>query len=180
MFPKSAAMKLFFFLIVSFSALQIAAQTDTSKRISKIIFDGITYDLNDTTCLRILDGIMLSGNYVVRSYGEFKYIQKGDSKLEQWISTAKPVMIINSKRPPIEFYVDSVLYNSMRLDTLPYYVNLPMVINGALVIGDDKTMLDKIKASDIEKIEYKRSAKISSGLFLDAPFGVIEVTLKKK
>ncbi|UKJ07497.1 hypothetical protein [Solitalea lacus] len=141
----------------------------------------INFKVNDTSYLRIFNGIIIKNNYSIKNFERIKCITDKEEIVRLGIYTDKPVMIIESDKSNMESKIDSILYS--RPDFIASYkynldIRLPISINGQLLTNKEKeATLAKLEMSQIKNIEYidnKRAMK-KHGV---TPFGVINLALK--
>ncbi|KQC02622.1 hypothetical protein AQF98_03335 [Pedobacter sp. Hv1] len=143
---------------------------------------GSRINVNDTTCVRILNGIVVNNNYRIKGFEGVKIKTKEDSK-QLGFSGNKHLMIVTLEVPEIAHQVDSVLYS--RSDFIKNYqypldIRLPISIGNKLILNDEKErLLAKLTLSDIVKIEYldHQNPKVNRSI---TPFGVINLSVKQK
>lgn len=141
---------------------------------------GSRINVNDTTYVRILNGIVVNNNYRIKGFEGVKIKTKQDSKQFSFAGN-KHVMIVTLEVPEIEHKVDSVLYS--RSDFIKNYqypldIRLPISIDNKLISNDEKErLLSKLTLSDIVKIEYldRLNPKVDRSI---TPFGVINLSVK--
>jgi hypothetical protein len=138
-------------------------------------------NLNDTSYYRILNGTIISNNYIIEDLGSIQCISDRQKKADLGIKTTLPLMFVNVKSFKIEYEIDSVLYNRPTFISsfkFPSTINLPISINGKLLTYQErKNVLAKLKFENIKEINYVDSSVAMTKYSL-TPFGVIDVILK--
>jgi hypothetical protein len=140
-----------------------------------------TINYNDTSYLRILNGVIIENNYRIHDLGSIQCISD-KKKIDQWgIKTSSPIMLVNFKSFKIEYQIDSVLYSQPGFISsfkFPSTIQLPITINGKLLsYEDNKSVLSKLKFTEIKDIKYVAS-DIAMTKYGVTPFGVIDLVLK--
>ena len=139
-----------------------------------------TFHVNDTTYLRVLNGVVINNHYLIKNFERVSIRSKEDvTRLA--ITGNKPIMIITLEVPEIEHQIDSILYSRsgfIKDYKYPLDIQLPISIGNSLISNEEKErLLSKLTLKDIVKIEYldRLDPKVNHKL---TPFGVINLKLK--
>lgn len=166
-----------FTIIYIFICLNVTAQHQYFTPLKKTR----NINLNDTTYMRILNGIVINNDYLIKDFDRVTYIRVKEDIVHLELTTDKPVMIIEIETSDIENKIDSILYS--RPDFIKDYkypldIQLPISINGKLLSNDEKKYsLSKITLSQVKRVEYwdNKSAEVNRSI---TPFGVINLKTK--
>lgn len=169
-------------LLFNFTNKCISQTKLNSKPVIAIESKVSTFDinLNSKDYFRIIDGILLESDEKVPSNIEINDIKRinDTKKLRELnlVNFSKPYLIMNSNPDEIRNYI----YQKSNI-TLKYRgINIPIVLNGNLVLPERYPSLSKLDSNKIIEIRY---TEIAPSTFLHKrdklPFGVIIVSSKK-
>lgn len=160
-----------FTFVLLFAALSVSAQNQSSQAKLKS-------GPNDTTYMRIVNGIVSDNEQHVGSFKSISYIRDKQDLAKLNIPGKKPVMILELESSDMEDKIDSILYSRPDfINTYKYPLNiqLPISINGKLLANDQKaSTLKALTFGEINEIEYVDSEHTSVDRSL-TPFGVINL-----
>lgn len=160
-----------FTFVLLFAALSVSAQNQSSQAKLKS-------GPNDTTYMRIVNGIVSDNEQHVGSFKSISYIRDKQDLAKLNIAGKKPVMILELESSDMEDKIDSILYSRPDfINTYKYPLNiqLPISINGKLLANDQKaSTLNALTFGEINEIEYVDSEHSSVDRSL-TPFGVINL-----
>lgn len=160
-----------FTFVLLFAALSVSAQNQSSQAKLKS-------GPNDTTYMRIVNGIVSDNEQHVGSFKSISYIRDKQDLAKLNIPGKKPVMILELESSDMEDKIDSILYSRPDfINTYKYPLNiqLPISINGKLLANDQKAYtLKALTFGEINEIEYVDSEHSSVDRSL-TPFGVINL-----
>jgi len=160
-----------FTFVLLFAALSVSAQNQSSQAKLKS-------GPNDTTYMRIVNGIVSDNEQHVGSFKSISYIRDKQDLAKLNIPGKKPVMILELESSDMEDKIDSILYSRPDfINTYKYPLNiqLPISINGKLLANDQKaSTLKALTFGEINEIEYVDSEHSSVDRSL-TPFGVINL-----
>ena len=140
-------------------------------------------DYNDTNYTRIVDGVILPVDYHFTKpikAGEIQLISDTAEIHNLGIESIKPIMIIRTENLMIEDVIDSLLIRDSAYSNacykLPSSIKLPLVINGRLLLSDDKeNELSDLRINEIILIQYV-TPSVAIDKYHTTLFGVIEIT----
>lgn len=162
-----------FTFVLLFAALSVSAQNQSSQAKLKS-------GPNDTTYMRIVNGIVSDNEQHVGSFKSISYIRDKQDLAKLNVSGKKPVMILELESSDMEDKIDSILYS--RPDFVNTYkyslsIQLPISINGKLLPNEQRaSTLNALDLGEIKEIEYLDSEHTSVDRSL-TPFGVINLRI---
>lgn len=137
-------------------------------------------NLNDTTFLRIVNGIVVSNQEVIKKFDRVS-IKSKDFRADylDYIDK-KGIMIIGVEIPELQHEIEMILYS--RFDFIKKYkfpldIRLPISINNKIIYNNVKwKVLENIKIEEIKKIEYlsDEDSKVDRN---KTPFGIINLEI---
>src|SRR5690606_11132076 len=140
-----------FTFVLLFAALSESAQNQSSQAKLKS-------GPNDTTYIRIVNGIVSDNEQYVGSFKSISYIRDKQALAKLNVSGKEPVMILELESSDMEDKIDSIL------DCRPDFVNtykyswsiqLPISINGKLLPNEHSAFtLNALDLGEIKVIEY--------------------------
>lgn len=160
-----------FTVALIFTALSVSAQyPSTSTKIKS--------GPNDTTYMRIVNGIVSSNEQHVGEFKSISYIRDEHDLAKLDVSGKKPIMLLELESSDMEDKIDSILYSRpdfIRSYKHPLNIQLPISINGTLVPNEQKAKtLSELTLDAIQEIEYLGSEHASVDRRV-TPFGVINL-----
>jgi hypothetical protein len=135
-----------------------------------------TLNVNDTSYLRIYNGIIVSNDYKIQDFERVNKISREDAD-QLGIHTSKPIMLVEYEENALESQIDSILYN--RPDFISNYkfplsIQLPIAINNKLLSHEEKRLaFQNLTIKDVKQVEYIDNKQWN----LTAPFGAINIRL---
>lgn len=134
---------------------------------------------NDISYLRVLDGIVLSNDYVVKQFERLR-IQSKDSPANFEGRGDKQIMIIGLEVSELEHRIHQNLYSQQEFISkykFPLDIRLPLAVNNKLLSGEEKSKaLAKMTFEQIQKIEYlaPKNQKVIAGA---TPYGIVNLVI---
>lgn len=137
--------------------------------------------VNDTSYLRVFNGMFVQNNYQIKNFNSVNYINDKKTIASWGIITPKQLMIIEVEKSAIEDKIDKVLYADPDFISnykYPWTIQLPIAINGKLLSSQAKRgkTLSTLNMSKIKSIKYWDTKK-SMERFGITPFGVINIKI---
>lgn len=133
---------------------------------------------NDTHFIRIIDGLVSTENYDVTGFGSIVHVYDGDQKKALGFNGKEDLLIVNSATYPVEEKILEKIRYKFLESPYPYYVKLPIVFNGELLVGSKRAeILDTLQEQNIRRVTLM-DPKISSARYPNAPIGIVEVDTK--
>lgn len=142
---------------------------------------GIVLNLNDTSYIRIYNGLIIQNKDVIKALTVPKFVTD-QTKIKEWgFKTTLALMLINIKSLPIEYKIDSVLYSRPEFISafkFPSTIQLPVSVNGKLLNHDEREkILSKLELNEIKTIKYLESETAMKKYGI-TPFGVIDLIVE--
>jgi len=169
-----------FSLVCLLLSYQVSGQNATPPPNSLVIIDLPDHsrmaNVKDTNYTRILDGLYISKNYpVTEAFREVAYVGNPEDVKMLGLKTEKPLMLINTKKFPVETAIDSMLEVKKQGPSFPSYVKLPLVLNGKLLTYEERQqILPRLRLTDIREVRYL-NAEAAQKSYPETPFGLIEL-----
>jgi len=135
-----------------------------------------TLNVNDSSYLRIYNGIIVSNDYKIQDFEKVNKITREDAD-QLGLHTNKPVMLVEYEVDVLESQIDSILYNRPAFISnykFPLSIQLPIAINNKLLSHEDKKLaFQNLTIKNVKQVEYIDNKQWT----LTAPFGVINIHL---
>lgn len=111
---------------------------------------------NDTTYLRILNGVIIDNNHIVKEFESVSIKSRQDPANFQ--KGGRQIMVIGTDISDLESKIDSILYSRpefLEKYKYPLDLRLPISVNGKLLFQQQRIKaLDQLSLEKIKKIEY--------------------------
>ncbi len=137
-------------------------------------------NLNDTSFLRIYNGLVVRNNLVISHFDNFRSITDQKEIKNLGLASSKKVRIVNYRSSSLRGVIDSMLYsNEIFTSSFPFPldIQLPIMLNGRILIADEEQRrLVGLTANQIKRVRYRSPERIRD-TWPRAPFGAIEIFL---